>query len=196
MRRFRQRFSKVSLIFWAALAFLILGLVVVGYGYSLTQSGWNWKRFVEQVYSNLGIELVSISLTVLVIEALNERRTIQERKEELILQMGSPDNSFAIEAVRILRQKGWLTDGSLKGSYLWDANLRDANLDRADLRYVTLINANLQSANLGGANLQGVRLTKANLKGAWVGYTNLREAELMSADFSNTYLRYANLHQA
>jgi uncharacterized protein YjbI with pentapeptide repeats len=133
----------------AAALFLILGVVIVGFGYGFTQEGaFDVRNFVHEIYSNLGIELVSIGLTVIVIEGLNRRAAIQERKEELILQMGSPENPFAVEAVRILRQKGWLKDGSLDGADLYKANLQEADLTNANLQEVNLEFANLQGANL------------------------------------------------
>lgn len=47
--------------------------------------------------------------------------------------MDSPTNSIAREAVRILRARGWLTDGSLQGAYLYRANLQSTFLVKADL---------------------------------------------------------------
>ena len=112
----------------AAVILLVFGVGVVGGGYLFTQDIRNLRTLVEQLYSNFGIELFSIAITVLVIETLNERRAKQERKTELILQMGSPDNSFAVEAVRILRQKGWLEDGSLRDARLSQAKLSESRM--------------------------------------------------------------------
>ena len=89
-----------------------------------------------------------------------------ERKEEPILQMGSSDNTTAIEAARILRQKSWLQDGSLKGAYLDSANLQGAYLNGANLQGVYFWEAHLEGAKLAGANLEGTKLLHANLQGA------------------------------
>lgn len=80
-------------------------------------------------------------LGVLVIDFANERGNTRERKEELILQMGSPNNDFAVEAVRILRLKGWLKDGSLEYASLIGANLQGAKIAHAchQQRYSSLI---------------------------------------------------------
>ena len=111
----------------AAVILLVFGVGVVGGGYLFTQDIRNLRTLVEQLYSNFGIELFSIAITVLVIETLNERRAKQERKTELILQMGSPDNSFAVEAVRILRQKaGWRTgrwEARFCRAPIWEARI-------------------------------------------------------------------------
>jgi hypothetical protein len=75
------------------------------------------------------------------------------RKAELILQMGSPDNGFAIEAARQLRALGWLEN-----------TLQDVDLGFANLQGVILRDANLQGTDLTGANLQnaaGSRLTQS-----------------------------------
>jgi len=161
---------------WAALGFLSVGVLVVAGGYSATQGAFDWTTFVRDVYSNFGSELISIALTVIVIETLNNRRAERERKEELILQMGSPNNGFAVEAVRVLTQKGWLQDGSL-----WRANLRDANL---------------QSAHLAGAVMVGADLRFALLQNIFAGYAVLRTVSLSHANLTNADLRCVDLRAA
>jgi len=105
----------------------------------------------------------------------------EARKRSLIMQMGSPDNALAREAVGKLRAQGWLTDETLHGAYLIFANLREADLSGANL-----LRANLRRADLSGANL-----LNANLRGA-----DLREADLYSADLCEADLRGANLREA
>jgi uncharacterized protein YjbI with pentapeptide repeats len=190
----------------AASTFLVLGIIVVIYGYFTTQGAFEWTRFLDQVYSNFGIELISVALTVLVIESFNQRRATRERKEELILQMGSPDKGFAVEGARILRLKGWLKDGSLREASLFSANLegadlRGVHLDDADLRYANLhkailTGANLQRAILLDANLQGAHLVDANLEGVVCGGINLQEAHLGRANLQGANLADSNLQAA
>jgi len=64
---------------------------------------------------------------------------------------------------------------------LRDANLQYANLQGADLRDANLQYANLQGADLRGANLRGADLRGANLRGADLRGADLRGADL---DFS------------
>jgi hypothetical protein len=140
-------------------------------------------RIFDDFYTNAGTELASIALTILIIDRLNERRVDQHHKEELILQMGSPDNSFAIEAVRMLGAQGWLEGKTLKharlsranleGANLQKVNLEDARLPLANLRRVKLNNANLTCSYLQGANLENANLCGASLKGANLNDTNL-----------------------
>ena len=53
----------------------------------------------------------------------------------------------------------------LKGANLGRADLREANLTRADLEGAYLTEADLRGANLGGANLGGANLKEADLEG-------------------------------
>ncbi len=78
----------------AAVGFLIGGLVVFFGGFSITQTQHDFLTVIKEGYSNFGIELVSIALTVLVIDRLNQRRANRERLQELITQMRSKDNGF------------------------------------------------------------------------------------------------------
>src|SRR5690606_34681130 len=116
-----------------AAGFVILYLIDPREGES-----FSLRQLVSDLYANGGAELLSIALTVLIIERLNRRRAEQERKDELILQMGSPDHAFAVEAARIMRQKGWLHDGSLQDADLVITNLKRANLGHANLQAAVL----------------------------------------------------------
>ncbi|MEL6407170.1 MAG: pentapeptide repeat-containing protein [Chloroflexota bacterium] len=164
------------------------------------------RIFVEDLYANGGAELLSIAITVLVIESLNSRRSIRERKEELIFQMAGDEPLHTKEAARMLRHKGWLEDGSLQGAGLRSANLegaslRNANLERANLESASLEGANLESASLEGANLESANLESANLEsvnleGAHLYKANLERAQLIEANLKSARLSEANLKSA
>ena len=79
-----------------------------------------------------------------------------------------------------------LSNANLRGADLRYANLRYANLSDANLRYANLSNANLRVANLRGANLSDADLTNAILA----------EADLRDADLTNAILTKANLSGA
>jgi hypothetical protein len=100
-------------------------------------------------------ELAGIVIGVVTIDYLNERRQDEQLKQQLILQMGSSHNDVADAAIRVLRARGWLRDGTLEGADLWRANLQGADLAGANLQGADLRWANLQGADLSGANLQG-----------------------------------------
>ena len=139
-----------------AIGLLILALFIGAYGY-LNQHG-NWQLplpFIADFYANVSTELISIVITILVIDGLNERRAIQQEKQALILQMSSPTNFIAKEAARILRMRGWLTDGTLQGANLLRANLRKVLLVKADLRGALFYKAEIWDAYFHETNLTG-----------------------------------------
>jgi hypothetical protein len=186
------------------LAAVALAVMVVGH---LAQEGqFSLRGLVQDLWANLGTELAGIALTILVIDALNARRTTDEEKKRLILQMGSPENGFAVEAVRMLRVRGWLEDGSLAGAHLWTANLAGADLSqaslptaklmKANLRGAHLMEANLQEASLAAAQLQQARLEHARLQGAWLSLANLEGASLHKAKLQGAHLDGAHLEGA
>lgn len=82
---------------------------------------------------------------------------IKQEKERLILQVGSPENTLAVEAARILKARGW--------GFKEDTTLHKADLGRANLQGALLLGANLQGANLWDANLRAADMRWANLQG-------------------------------
>jgi hypothetical protein len=173
------------------LVLVILAVLVTVIGSRDQHPGLDLLHFLQRTfldfYTNVGTELASIAITILIIDRLNERRLDEQQKEELVLQMGSPDNSFAIEAVRMLTAQGWLEGKTLKKAHLSRANLEGANLQKvnledarlplANLRKVKFNNANLKRAYMQGANLDHVNLSGANLEGANLNDTNLIDAK-------------------
>src|SRR3990172_5511276 len=81
-----------------------------------------------EFHRKISPELVGIGLAVLIIDAANERRAVQQLKAQLIREMGSNDNGIALRAVKELDAHGWLLDGSLRGADLTEANLQNARL--------------------------------------------------------------------
>ncbi len=133
----------------------------------------------------------------------------RKQQKDLIRQMGSPNNLTGLDAVRELRDMGWLTDGSLNGKAFSNANLQEANLSHADLQQAKLNWANLKEADLTEANLEGADLSGAHFekasqiakRAATLWYANLRNANLSSAiltevNFGGSDLRGANLRGA
>ncbi|MBZ0284564.1 MAG: pentapeptide repeat-containing protein [Anaerolineae bacterium] len=149
------------------------------------------RQTFNDFYSNMGTELASIAITVLIIDRLQHQRAEEREKQRIILQMGSPDNAFAIEAVRMMNARGWLTNGDLKAAQLSHANLEAANLQRINLDAAHLGLANLRKAKLSGARLthafmQAANLDGANLCGADLRGANLNDASLVGAKLDGT----------
>lgn len=169
-------------------AFLVLILGLIGY-FGCPIPGW---------YKDIRSELIGIGVSVLIITNAGEYESTLQEKRRLILQMGSPDNAFAIEAVRQLRVRGWLYDGSLSGADLLHANLRGAFLLEADLSYADLSYARLDNreTNLEGANLRCANLLNGSLKNAQLYLADLSGANLSNADLSGTSPIFADLSGA
>ncbi len=169
----------------AAIGLLLVGVTIIFFGfYALYPSGdeeHTFRQFVSDFYANGGAELLSIAITVLVIETLSERRSNRIEKQRLIAEMGSLDATTTRNAVRQLRANGWLYDGSLNS-----ADLNEANLDGTDLR----------NANIERANLQSAKLNHSRLDNACIRDSNFAHAELNKANLTNTDLQNANFCEA
>ena len=179
------------------IAFVVIGL---GIGWLLIGQALQGRLTLANIWTDLstnaGTEAIGIAITVLVIDRLYERRDQEREKQRIIRQMASPSNDFALEAVRLAGENGWLTDGSLHRADLIKADLRGADLIHADLRGANLIKADLRGANLSGATLSGATLSQAYLNGAKLVRANLSGATLIQADLSYTKLVRAKLVRA
>jgi hypothetical protein len=176
---------------------LLIGLaLVVGLGLSV---GAAWLTgYCQGLVLNLGTEVIGAVATYFLFAELIGRR---ELKADLIARMGSRVHDVAIAAVEELRRYGWLTDGSLRGAILVEANLEHAHLGGADLRGAFLRGANLQrallvEAHLHHANLTFANLQKADLQRADLGITNLQNADLTEANLKGAILSGTNLEGA
>ncbi len=134
-------------------------------------------------YANLATELGSIALTVLIVDRLHRRREEEQERQRLLLQLGSPDQAFAIEALRQLSARGWLVNGFLRRARLTHASLEGAHLQKLDLT----------GAWLGLANLKRAQLTDSVLASAYLQGTNLEHACLRGTDLRGANLTGANL---
>src|SRR5262245_46550454 len=205
-----------------AIVLLLIGLVIGVLGYH-SQYGLDFgelgARLLRDYSANLTTELLSIAVTVLVIDWLNEQRAKREAKEregladqeakqrlkqQLIREMGNTPNVFALRAVAELDApwRGWLKDGSLQKAQLPEASLDRANLQGADLQEANLQGAKLRRAKLQRAKLQGANLKGAQLQGAVLSGGNgilerpvigPTEADLTGADLTGANLQGATI---
>ena len=61
--------------------------------------------------------MFSIAFTVLILDKLNEHRIEEQEeteKQQVIEQIRSPSNTFALEAIKLADRRGWSIDGSLE----------------------------------------------------------------------------------
>ena len=84
-----------------------------------------------------------------------------------------------------------LNDANLSNVNLTDADLSNTNLTDANLSDADLINATLTDSDLTDSDLTGANLTDSDLTGA-----NLTDANLTDANLSGADLRFANLTNA
>lgn len=216
---------------WIVIILVILAVIFGWLGYS---DG----SFFPVYASGIGIMLLGVALTVGLLDYLGRQREArllsrleaqviaQEEKQalrdevslksQLIRELGSGDQGLAARAMRVLDEKGWLTDGSLSNAQLvganldgaalaW-ANLSDTFLSRAtligaDLSYANLSNASLSDTYMERVNLSQANLSETDLRGADLSLSNLTEADLTTATLDEAQLSGAtmvdaNLHQA
>lgn len=146
--------------------------------------------------NSISPELIGIVLTAVVVDYVNQRRQAAERKHVLIAQLASSQRDVTEGALIELRQRGWLSDGSLKGVDLSAADLSGARLHFADLGGSVLREVSLGGAILLGTNLSKARLWGVNAEGAALWGTNLEGSDLWAANLSNASLHDANLSEA
>ena len=178
------------LLFVIAIAITLLG------HYDQYDFGINTRQLFHDLYANVGAEMASIAVTILIIDKLNQRRDTRQERERLIRHMASIHPITALQAVEDLRLLGWLEDGSLKNVPLRRAALQGVDLVRANLEGVYLLDANLEGARLLGTNLKNADMFQANLKSAVLQDANLVQVNLARARLQGADLRRANLSRA
>jgi hypothetical protein len=82
----------------------------------------------------------------------------------------------------------------LRRANLSSVQLVNAQLMRADLRRANLRGANLTGALLSAANLEGANLSNADLQGAILNFATLRDANLDRATLAGTVFGNVDLH--
>lgn len=198
------------------------GLVLVGIGILIGAALFSSPNDRSSYAVNLYTSVLSIIVTVFVIDLLNRRRDEQRDakllRERLVREAGSQINAIAIRAIEELRANNWLTgkikalrafgvyeaqlqnadlhEAHMEFSFLLFANLENANLHEAHMEYAYMPYANLKRANLNGAYLKYVTLYKANLQDARFYKADLREADLRETKLNQSYLSDADLTSA
>lgn len=156
----------------------------------------NFGGAFHEFYANISSELLSILITVLIIERLNNIRQDKQELTRLKALLASNEAVVTKIAVGELKALGWLEDGSLQRTDLFRANLSGADLVHANLSGAILCEANLSGANLNHANLSGTNLEGANLSGTHLPFANLSGASFGEANLSGAILILADLSGA
>lgn len=170
--------------------------------------GWViFSNNIDGYNVNLYTNLLSIGLTVGIIEYLNQHRAKKQLKAQLIREMASADNGIALRAVRELSDQGWIKDGSLQGAYLASANLRRAPLTGANLSEASCISTNFEEADMWNTNLNRATAASANFRKAHLNCADLvdfyggmqclfQETQLVEVDLSRANLARADFTNA
>jgi uncharacterized protein YjbI with pentapeptide repeats len=127
------------------------------------------------------------------------KRPMTETEYILLLRKGADAwNGWrgANPSIRPDLREANLNGANLHGAFLRGADLGKANLNRANLSNAILGGADLSDADLSGANLSRANLGSAILNGANVSRANFSEANLSAADLSGTNLSLANFSGA
>jgi hypothetical protein len=187
------------------LAIMLTGLAVLTGGH-IHQHGWTFDGVIDDLYPNVGSELVGIALVILLVDRFAARREDERLRRQLVRELASTDRGLTARAVIELDAQGWLYDGTLAGMQLSGANLAGARLERANLQTTILAGADLTHANLSGALMASANLSDAVLERANLEMADLREATLPQArlpcadaalaDLSGANLEGANLRDA
>jgi hypothetical protein len=155
------------------------GLLLVGIGVFIGMIAFSAPADRTGYLINLYTSILSIAVTVFVIDFLNrrrdERREMRQLQEQLVRDASSTSNEIAKNAMHQLKRRDWLRGegGLLRGAILSGANLDAAALNGVNLAGAKMHFVSLKGAFLVGANLAGADLHNSNLQGA-----HLRDARL------------------
>ena len=200
-----ESITLIALIILAGIGFVSALISTFLEGHRLFSRDW-WSNWLQGISTEMAGAIVTAILLGLVVGVVQDREAETALQGQLIREMGSPDNGFAIRAARELRAREWLTDGTMAGANLERANLEEAQLFGASLMEVNFTSATLEDANFTNANLSGADLRSANASGASLTFTNLQnavlrrtnlqEAQLVGCDLTGANMVAANLTDA
>lgn len=196
-----------------------LGIVILAIGFLLGATWFEGDDNGLSYVTNLYTELISIGVTVVILDRLNQWRDDRRLKHNLLEDLKSASVAPAVNSLDRLRRENWLDENGLvgkdlqranwEGAYIGGLNFENAYMRNINLKSVTsrdgkknqpvnFKNANLQeallqNAILNGANLSGAILNSANLSGAKLNNANLTNAFSIGMNLSNTHLMNAVL---
>ncbi len=202
-RRQQRNFNEILLAIIVAIIMISLGRWLF-----LAVLPRFWDAEELSFFGNLFSEGFGIIITVIIVDRLNQRRAENELREELLVQVRSQSNDFALNALDRMKLKGWLSEND---NLLQDKEIRNAKWQGADLQGINLqgivledailINGelakiNLMFCNLWGTNLSNSNLTKGNLSYARLIASNLFNSNLEGVNLIGASLRKSNLTEA
>lgn len=191
-------------------AIFVFAFVALICGVSILIRGYQWvnpeqmtifplpKGLIHDLYANFGVEFISIAISVIIIDRLNQRRLKANRLKNLKLQLASPSNDFALEALRQISTAhlGFLHNDFLVESKLSNANLSNAYLYGVNLKKSTMVKTILDSSNLTHARLHEAKLIDAKITNSDVCFAQFHNADLRWCNFSGSILQGSDFRGA
>lgn len=175
---------------------VLVGIIIGGFIFGAEQPFFTNNENFLGYSTNIFTELLSVGITILVLDRLNENREISRLKKRLKVLAKSRNNAVAVGAIDEMRSHNWLEDKLLEAVDLEMANLQHANLSEINLQKTNLELANLENADLTGANLNGANLKEASLLNAILQDTNFENANFSEANLNGAFMIRANLQSA
>ena len=99
-----------NLIKTIGISFLIISILIVFL--HTYPKDWRFSSIINEFYANVSSELFSISITILLIDYLYEKKATQNTKHRLLRELGSEDRGFTSRALKELKELGALQDWS------------------------------------------------------------------------------------
>jgi len=114
--------------------------------------------------------------------ALDNAALAKQPLADVVRKLRSSEHHIVLQAIKELRMRGALFDGTLAWICLRYANLQRVDLSVSNLKNADLHKANLEDTDLSHANLNGARLTRAKLQLVNLDKTSLDGASLVGAN--------------
>jgi len=179
---------KLDIIDVLALLLIVIGAGLFAYGLSLDPP----SSLEELVLTQFGDWTPGFVMDGVLLLIINSVIHTHERRR-IISQVASLSNEFALDAVRLCRDEGWLQSGIMQGRRFASARLGGADLSDSKLSGAIFSFADLSAADLTYCDLTGVDLKGANLHGADLRWADLSRASLQWADLRGANLAGAKL---
>jgi nitric oxide dioxygenase len=179
---------KLDFIDVLALLLIVIGAGLFAYGLSLEPPS-SLEELVLTQFGDWTPGFVMDGVLLLIINSVIH----SHEQRRVISQVGSLSNEFALDAVRLCRDEGWLQSGIMQGRRFESARLGGADLSDSKLSGAIFSFADLSAADLTYCDLKGVDLKGANLHGADLRWADLSRASLQWADLRGANLAGAKL---
>src|SRR5574341_512858 len=198
--RTKLQIWKYSGVRGLALALVIIGLLLslgrsLATGEGVLSARWNIAL------NNVQLLLINVGLTILIIDIWYKYEQKKRETRRLIRQIIDPCHDLVYQAIDELRERKWLSDGSLRNSNFAGLNAEQMDFHGACLDFsywagTKLSKSSFAQASLAGANFEGSNLALASFYRANLREADLRHASLWQADLGGACLKDAKFDGA